>query len=69
MPGSGLRSANVIDVAKITGAKEFHTSASIFTDSKMNFIADTMEEDLKSVIVDGEEVKRISALLENYQPG
>jgi copper homeostasis protein len=67
MPGSGLRSANVIDIAKITGAKEFHTSARIFTDSKMSFIADTMKEDLKAVMVDGEEVKRISALLKNYQ--
>ena len=68
MPGSGLRSTNVIDVAKITGASEFHTSARIFTDTQMEFVVEAMEEDLKSVMVDGEEVKKIADLLKAYQP-
>ncbi len=68
MPGSGLRSSNVIDVAKITGATEFHTSARIFVDTQMEFVIEAMEEDLKSVMVDGEEVKKIAGLLKAYQP-
>ncbi len=59
MPGSGLRSGNVIDVAKITGATEFHTSARIFTNTQMNFVNQAMQEDLQNVMVDGEEVKKI----------
>jgi len=67
MPGSGLRSSNVIDVARITGAGEFHTSARIFIDTNMDFVVPGMEEDLKNVIVDGEEVKKLAGLLKNYQ--
>lgn len=69
MPGSGLRSSNVIDIAKITGATQFHTSARIFTDTQMEFVVKAMEEDLKSVMVDGEEVKKIAELLKAYQHG
>lgn len=68
MPGSGLRSSNVIEVAKITGATEFHTSARVFVDSRMDFIGKTMQEDLKNVMVDEIEVKQIARLLKNYQP-
>ena len=67
MPGSGLRSANVVDIAKITGATQFHTSARIFTNTQMEFVVSKMEEDLKLVMVDGEEVKKIANLLKNYQ--
>ncbi|MGF2413993.1 copper homeostasis protein CutC [Ferruginibacter sp.] len=68
MPGSGLRSSNVIDVAKITGAKEFHTSARIFVNTKMDFVVAGMNEDLQNVMVDGDEVKKIAALLNACQP-
>ena len=67
MPGSGLKSSNVIEVAKITGAREFHTSARIFTKTQMDFIVGGMKEDLETVMVDGEEVKNIAALLKAYQ--
>ncbi len=66
MPGSGLRSSNVIDVARITGATEFHTSARIFTNTQMDFVNPAMEEDLKEVMVDGEEVAKIVHLLNEY---
>jgi copper homeostasis protein len=66
MPGSGLRSENVIEVAKITAATEFHTSARIFVDTQMDFIVKGMEENLQNVMVDGAEVKAIAALLKNY---
>jgi len=68
MPGSGLRSSNVIEVAKITGATEFHTSARIFDPTRMDFVRKEMDEDLVNVMADGEEVKRLAALLKNYQP-
>ena len=68
MPGSGLRSFNVIEVASITGATEFHTSARIFADTQMEFVIKAMAEDLKSVMVDEEEVKKIADLLKTYQP-
>jgi copper homeostasis protein len=64
MPGSGLRSSNVLEVAKITGASEFHTSARIFTNTKMEYVVAGMEEDLKTILVDGEEVEKICRLLE-----
>ena len=57
MPGSGVRSANIIEIAEKTCAVEFHTSARIMKESKMNFISITMKENLKSVSADEEEVK------------
>ncbi len=65
MPGSGLRSSNVIEVAKITGATEFHTSARIFANTAMDFVNPAMEEDLKNVMLDGEEVQKIAEILKN----
>jgi len=67
MPGSGLRSSNVIDVAKITAAKEFHTSARIFAPTQMEFTVPGMQEDLTNVMVDPQEVGRIAAILQSYQ--
>jgi copper homeostasis protein len=65
MPGSGLRASNVIDVAKITGATEFHTSARINIESKMNYKNEAMKENLQTVLVDEEEVKQIIANLKS----
>jgi copper homeostasis protein len=67
MAGSGLRSTNVLDIAKITGISEFHTSARIFTESVMEFISPKMEEDLSSVMVDAAEVAAISGLLYAFE--
>jgi copper homeostasis protein len=69
MPGSGLRSTNVIEVAKITGATEFHTSARVFVNTQMDFVVAAMQEDLQQVTVDGEEVKKIAQLLKNHSSG
>jgi copper homeostasis protein len=66
MPGSGLQSSNVVEVAKITRAKEFHTSARIFVNTIMDFVVAAMDEDLKNVMVDGNEVKKIAEALKNY---
>lgn len=67
MPGSGLRSANVIDVATITGATEFHTSARVFSKTTMDYVSAAMQEDLKAVQVDGAEVRKIALALKGYQ--
>ena len=65
MPGSGLRASNVIDVAKITGAREFHTSARINVDSNMDYTNEAIKENLQIVLVDEEEVKQIIANLKS----
>ncbi len=59
MPGSGVRSDNIIELAQKTGAVEFHTSARINIDSRMNYINEAMKENLRSVSLDEEEVKKI----------
>ena len=62
MPGSSIRSDNIIELAKKTGAIEFHTSARIFSDSKMNYTNKAMNESLTSVTVDEGEIKKIIKL-------
>jgi copper homeostasis protein len=59
MPGSGVRSENITELAKTTGAVEFHTSARMNMESKMTYVNEMMKEELKSVSVDEEEIKRI----------
>jgi len=63
MPGSGVRSDNIIELAKRTGAKEFHTSARINTGSKMSYTNEAMKESLRLVNVDEQEIKKIIELL------
>jgi copper homeostasis protein len=65
MPGSGVRSDNIIELAKKTGAVEFHTSARMNIDSKMNYINEAMKENLESVSVDVDEIKTIIANLKS----
>jgi copper homeostasis protein len=59
MPGSGVHADNIIELAKRTGAVEFHTSARINIDGKMNYTNETMKEILRSVSVDLDEIKNI----------
>ena len=63
MPGSGISSDNIVAIAEKTGAEEFHTSARIFTEGKMNFKNEDMNENLPSVLTDGDEVRKIIELL------
>ena len=63
MPGSGIRSDNIIDIATKTKAVEFHTSARIMVDSKMEFMQDSLKEKLQSVIVDENEIRKIKSIL------
>lgn len=66
MPGSGVRADNIVELAKRTGAVEFHTSARTNIESKMNYTNEEMKESLKSVSVDEKEVQMICELLRNY---
>lgn len=63
MPGSGVRSKNIIELAKKTGSTEFHTSARVDIESKMSFNNTAMNENMKSVSVDEKEIRRIVELL------
>lgn len=66
MPGSGVRSDNVENLVKKTNATEFHTSARTYTDSKMEFINESMDEQLTSVTTLSNEIKTIIQLLKGY---
>lgn len=63
MPGSGLRTSNLKEIAEHTGAKEFHSSARIVKETSMDFINPTMQEALSYNVLDGEEVRRMSNIL------
>ena len=69
MPGSGLKSSNIINLAKTTGASEFHASARTVSRSAMDFVRQAMDEDLQGVTADGDEVKKMVDLLRHYAPG
>lgn len=59
MPGSGVNSSNIIELAEKTGAVEFHSSAKATGQSNMDFINDKMNEKLQTVLVDANEIKAI----------
>jgi copper homeostasis protein len=63
MPGSGVRSNNIGEIANKTGAAEFHTSARILTKTKMQFINSSMNENLQSVTADEEEIRKMAEIL------
>ena len=56
MPGSGINSKNIVEIAQYTGATEFHSSARNFVESKMQFSQSSMNEQLTSVNLNADEV-------------
>lgn len=71
MPGSGLRSNNIKELALQTNAVEFHTSARKSTSSKMGYLNSKMKEELMTVSADEEEIRAILFELESlsiYEP-
>lgn len=68
MPGAGIRADNIVAIAEKTGAEEFHTSARSFTDSKMGFQNEAMNENLVTVLTDARELRKMIELL-NQQVG
>jgi copper homeostasis protein len=66
MPGSGVRSDNVLELAKFTDAKAFHSSARASHPSSMAYINPDMMEDLTSVGIDPDEVSNLRRTLDDY---
>jgi len=66
MPGSGVRSDNILQIAEQTCATEFHTSARVNTEAKKIKGKGSMNETLHLVSVDEKEVKAIIKLLEKF---
>lgn len=64
MPGSGVRSTNIVELAKYTGARAFHSSARTVHPSAMEFTNPAMAEDLTSVGIDADEVANLRRLLD-----
>ncbi len=63
MPGSGVRSDNIAELAQKTGAVEFHTSARILQASGMGFVNGGMQEDLTVTMAGEEEIRLIKEKL------
>ena len=69
MPGSGIRSSNVLEIARFTGARAFHSSARSAYPSAMEYINPDMDEDLSSVSIDPVEVSELRRLLDGLSRG
>jgi copper homeostasis protein CutC len=69
MPGSGVRSNNILELAKFTGAGAFHSSARATAPSSMEFTNPDMNEELDSVTIDPHEVSELRRMLDAYLKG
>lgn len=67
MPGSGIRAANIAEIAALTGATEFHSSARIKVESTMKIFNDTMKENLQTVIADEQEIRMMINYLQKNE--
>ncbi|GGA88320.1 copper homeostasis protein CutC [Puia dinghuensis] len=63
MPGSGVRSANIVALAEKTGASEFHTSARLWQASSMEYVNACMKEAQDMVMAGEEEIRKIKERL------
>ncbi|MES2003274.1 MAG: copper homeostasis protein CutC [Bacteroidota bacterium] len=63
MPGSGVRSNNISELASYTGAVELHSSARRSIASGMHFLQPSMQEQLENTLVDEAEIKKMKSLL------
>jgi copper homeostasis protein len=66
MPGSGVRSNNIIELATATNAIEFHSSGRRPIKTSMLYEVPTMMESLTYIGVDKEEVKSMQAALTKH---
>jgi len=69
MPGAGVRSSNILELAKFTGARAFHSSARSARASSMEYINPDMDETLDSVSIDASEVAELRRILDTYAQG
>ena len=63
MPGSGVHSSNIVQLAEATGAAEFHTSARLKQASGMEYVNLAMKEDQAFTEAGEEEIKKIKGEL------
>ncbi len=66
LPGSGVRSDNISQLASETGALEMHSSAKVMTPSP-HFNKPEMAEQLKNISVDTNEIKRMKKVLQSVE--
>jgi copper homeostasis protein len=67
MPGSGLRSSNLHEIAAKSGAREFHSSARMSLPSAMSYMNAEMKEDLVQTGLDEQEVRSLRAIIDQLQ--
>lgn len=65
MPGAGVRSTNIMDLAQFTGAKAFHSSARRVLPSAMAYTNPAMDEELTSISIDPGEVGMLRRILDS----
>ena len=63
MPGSGVRSNNIKELAEFTGATELHSSARKLLGSQMDFTRLSMKEKLENINVDVLEIQKMKSNL------
>lgn len=63
MPGSGIRSTNIKEIAEKTEATEFHSSARVNIPSAMSFVNTAMNESLYAINLNEGEVKTMLEVL------
>ncbi len=66
MPGAGVRAANIVELARFTGATAFHSSARMTHPSAMQYTNPDMDERLESVGIDAAEVSELRRRLDAY---
>ena len=69
MPGAGVRSVNILELATFTGAKAFHSSARSTYATSMDYTNPDMMEELNSISIDAHEVSELRRLLDEHAYG
>jgi copper homeostasis protein len=59
MPGSGVRGNNISNIKQVTKAKEFHSSARKVVPTNMQFVKESMQENLQNMLVDTADIKNM----------
>jgi copper homeostasis protein len=65
MPGSGVRSNNIKEIANFTGAIDLHSSARKNIPSQIKFVNEGMKETMQNISVDAEEIKKMKEALQS----
>jgi copper homeostasis protein len=66
MPGSGIRSSNIIELEQKTKAEEFHSSARTQSNSEMHYANLNLKDDNSVVTTDENEIKKMIGLLSHH---